>query len=212
MTVPPPEEIRREAIGAFVHDIRAPLASARIVLDLASHASNTPGMTLDAELAGMLEDAIQELQSLTDALQQTSWLERGKLTLQPDVCDVDELITAVREGLDGRIPISIEESSGIQGSWESRQLIVALTGLVEAAHRCGDGESPVRVVSGADDGSCRIRIVNGSEGGTARPLNADLGYGFFHGYALIEAIGGTVRVKRSERFCEIEAVLPLSTA
>ena len=73
------ELFRREAMGAFAHEVRTPLTSIRMVMELARRQSSEGQLMLDAELAEMLSSAVDDLLGLADDLQEGSRLERGKL-------------------------------------------------------------------------------------------------------------------------------------
>jgi len=66
----PDEELyRREAMGAFAHEVRTPLTSIRMVLELARREGTNGELVLDGELAGMLDASVDDLQQLADDLQ-----------------------------------------------------------------------------------------------------------------------------------------------
>ncbi len=63
---------RREALGAFSHDIRTPLTSIRMILDLAERDEASGAIVLDGELTTMLSGSLRELESLADGLHDVS--------------------------------------------------------------------------------------------------------------------------------------------
>ncbi len=205
MALPDSDDLRREAIGAFVHEMRTPLTSLRMVLEIARRSSNGPGVTLDDELVTMVEDAVGSLQGLADALQESSRLERGKLEPARIPARLGDLLAQLQENAGGGV--EVERNTGdIAGEWDVERLLTALSACVEAASRCGNGGS-VRLVAEQHDSGCSLRFSSGDPQGATRPVNSDLGFGFFRASTLLQAMGATVDVDRSEGHCEIRVDL-----
>ncbi|MBE7520049.1 MAG: hypothetical protein HS107_12470 [Thermoflexaceae bacterium] len=64
------DHYRRESMGAFAHEIRTPLTSIRMVIELAKRLGSGDQAVLDAELSAMLNASIDDLQRLADDLQE----------------------------------------------------------------------------------------------------------------------------------------------
>jgi signal transduction histidine kinase len=204
------EQIKREAIGAFVHELRTPLTSMRMVLELGRRAGAGDGsVLLDRDLADMLDGALRDLQGLADALQETSWLERGRIKMDTGPTNLAEVIDTVRARTAERLRVSIEGDAGVEGPWDEARLTTALIGVAEATNRCGKGDGSVQLDIAPAEGACCLTFSAGTPGGEARPLNADLGFPFFRGYAQLQKMGGQVTVERWERAVRIEVELPL---
>lgn len=202
--------IKRESIGAFVHDLRTPLTSMRMVMELGKRASTGDGnVVLDRELAEMLDGALRDLQGLADALQETSRLERGRLKLDSGPANLAAVLETVREETSARLRIAIEGDARVDGPWDGGRLATALVGMAEATNRCGKGDGSVQLGIARGEGVCRLTFSAGFRGGDARPLNAELGFPFFRGYAQIQKMGGEVTVERWERSVRIDVALPL---
>lgn len=210
MHAPSREQLRQEMIGAFVHEMRTPLTSMRMVLEIARRASPGPELTLDEELRGLLEQALGDLQGLADGLQEGSWLERGKLNARPMACSLDGLLDDVTNALgEGVMVVRDGQAADVEGVWDRARLSKALRGFFQAVYRCGSGEGSVHFTTTATDGRCVVRLESGAAGGAEKAVNSDLGYGFFYGYWVVAALGGEVSVERAERYCAIEMGLPL---
>lgn len=204
------EQIKRESIGAFVHELRTPLTSMRMVLELGRRAGSGDGsVVLDSELAGMLDGALRDLQGLADALQETSWLERGRIKMDTGPTTLATVLDTVGANTAERLQIAVQGGAEIEGPWDEARLTTALAGLAEAANRCGKGDGSVELEVIAGEGICRLTFSAGTPGGEARPINADLGFPFFRGYAQLQKMGGQVNVERWERAVRIEVMLPL---
>src|SRR6188768_3431559 len=117
-----PEMYRREAIGAFAHEIRTPLTSIKIAMDLARRQSAEGELLLDPELAEMLRTSVEDLERLTDDLQETSRLERGRLALSTGPCDLMAAIEAARDML-GQVELRGISEPGIEGPWDAPRLV-----------------------------------------------------------------------------------------
>jgi signal transduction histidine kinase len=205
------DHLHREMIGAFIHDLRTPLTSLRMVVEVGRQMGNNDGgVALDNELVGMLESSLGDIQRLTDQLHELSWLERGRLTPVRARCSFRSLLERASAELDGSVELDWECPDGIEGDWDAERTVEALKGLVEASFRCGSGEGSVHLVAARDDGVVQVRIWSGEPGGEERPANADLGYPFFRSHALFRCLGGTVQVERADGYCAIDVELPLA--
>lgn len=204
------EHIKREAIGAFVHELRTPLTSMRMVLELGRRAGSGDGnVVLDSDLAEMLDGALRDLQGLADALQETSWLERGRIKMDTGPTNLAAVLDTVRANTAEKLRITVESAPQIMGPWDEARLTTALIGVAEATNRCGKGDGSVQLDIASGEGVCRLTFSAGTPGGEARPLNADLGFPFFRGYAQLQKMGGHVKVERWERAVRIDVALPL---
>ncbi len=164
---------------------------------------------LDSDLAGMLDGALRDLQGLADALQETSWLERGRIKLDTGPTSLAAVLGTVQVNTAERLRIAIGGDARIEGPWDEARLTTALVGLAEATNRCGKGDGSVQLDIASGEGACRLAFSAGTPGGEERPLNADLGFPFFRGYAQIRTMGGEIAVERWERSVRIDVALPL---
>lgn len=201
------EHYRREALGAFAHEVRTPLTAIRMVLELGRREGEGRELVLDEELAAMLQASVDDLQRLTDELQETSRLERGKLRVASDPCDLIEVVTAARAELrphvelDGDVP-------ALSGRWDAERLARALAGLGQAANRAGDGTGRVELTIDAEPMSLLVELRSGSPGGVPKPIAADAGYAFFHSRQAVLAMGGKLECERAERYLLVRVRLP----
>lgn len=207
---PDAETLRRETMGAFAHEIRTPLTSIRMVMELAKRSADTEGgLRLDRELADMLAASVDDLQQLADDLQEMSRLERGKLALAPGPCDLAAAVSAAGELLGGSPAIEGEAPPAVEGPWDAGRLVRALAGLARSANRMGDGSGTVRLTCRVEPGQAVVEFASGRPGGEERPITADAGFAFFRARQLVVAMGGSVHCERRDRFARVAAVLPL---
>lgn len=202
------ELYRREAMGAFAHEVRTPLTSIKMVMELARRQSTQGGLLLDDELAQMLRTSVDDLQSLADDLQETSRLERGRLTLSQGPCDLGAAVEAARDLIHG-IEIAGSVAPGIEGPWDAARLVRAIAGFAESANRIGDGSGVVGLDAATGGGTVELAFCSGQPGGNERPIAADAGFSFFRSRQLVLAMGGSVHFQRAERFATFRVALPL---
>jgi len=202
------EYYRREAMGAFAHEVRTPLTSIRMVMELGRRQSTGGRLALDRELSEMLATSVDGLQRLADDLQEASRLERGKMVLGHGPCDLAAAIAAAEDLTRPQIVIERAVQPGIEGPWDAARLVRAIAGFVESANRIGDGTGVVSltVAPGAD--SLVLRFTSGKPGPEGLPVAADAGFAFFRSRLFVLAMGGSVECVRSERHATIRAAVP----
>lgn len=214
----PPEPgigvLRREAMGAFAHEIRTPLTSLRMVIELARRGADAEGaLLLDRELAEMLLASVDDLQVLADKLQEMSRLERGKVQLAPGPCDLRAVVAAAGEMLGGQPTMElVEPVPALEGPWDAARLVRALAGIALSVNRMGDGSGTVRLVPRLDGVSVWLEFSSGEPRGEVRPVAADAGFSYFWGRQLVVTMGGSVHCERRERFARVAVMLPLGVA
>lgn len=206
------EAMRREALGAFAHEIRTPLTSIRMVLELARRAGEEGELRLDRELAEMLTVSIDDLQTLADDLQELSRLERGKVALSPGPCELPAAVAAATELLGQAPRLECEAVDEVAGPWDAARLVRALAGFARSANRIGDGSGVVRLRTERAEGSVRLWFESGTLEGPQRPIQADAGFAFFRSRQLVVAMGGSVHCDRRDRAVQFGVVLPLHGA
>lgn len=202
------ELYRREAMGAFAHEVRTPLTSIKMVMELAKRQSRDGELVLDTELADMLRTSVEDLQTLADDLQESSRLERGKVALSAGPCDLATAFAAARE-LSSHVALAAEIDNGIEGPWDAARLVRAIAGFTEAANRIGDGSGTVRAAAAAGTEAVTLTFVSGEPGLEERAIAADAGFSFFRSRQLVLAMGGSVHCHRAERYASFRVELPL---
>lgn len=202
---------RREALGAFAHEVRTPLTAIRMVLELATRDANTGNLVLDRELASMLSTSVDDLQTLTDDLQETSRIERGRLQLVGGVCNLREaFIGAVEPLMALHITLVGDPPPPAVGQWDPRYVMRAIAGFADAANRGGLGNGVVQFEGTVENGEATLTFCSGEPGKPVKPLAADAGFSFFRSRDFIVAMGGYVECERAEQYLRVTATLPLS--
>ena len=202
------ELYRREALGAFAHEVRTPLTSIKMVMELARRQSNGDELLLDSELAEMLRTSVDDLQQLADDLQETSRMERGRVVLATGPCELLPAVEAARD-LTSQIELSGNPEAGIAGPWDAARLVRAIAGFTESANRIGDGSGVVRLEAKRGPSTLQLIFTSGSPGGEHRGMAADAGFSFFRSRQLVLAMGGSLHCERAERFAMFTVALPL---
>ena len=204
-----PEHFRRESLGAFAHEIRTPLTSIKMVMELARRQAQDGQLILDVELADMLRTSVDDLQALADDLQETSRLERGRLTLTTGPCDLGAAIAAARDLLDGQPELAVESDGTVEGPWDAPRLVRTIAGFAQAANRLGDGSGLVRLDWEPGSEAVVLRFASGEPQEGERPIGAEAGFSFFRARQLVLAMGGSVHSARAERYAAFTVALPL---
>lgn len=204
------ELFRREAMGAFAHEVRTPLTSIKMVMELARRQSSEGELLLDGELAEMLKTSVEDLQQLADDLQETSRLERGKVVLATGPCDLTLAVEAAREML-GPLELNGIPEPGLEGPWDAARLVRALAGFSQSANRIGDGSGKVRLEAHRSGSIAELIFTSGHLSGNEKPIAADAGFAFFRSRQLVLAMGGSVHCQRADRFATFRVALPLAS-
>lgn len=201
------QRFRYEALRAFVHEVRTPLTSIRMVLALGQREAEGGAITLDAELARMLQMAVDDLQTLTDDMQEMSRIERNKAALSRGPSELAEVVEVAR----GALPpgLALEGSViAVAGPWDLVRLGRAVAGLAQGANRLGDGSGAVRIECEAEPQRLTLTLSSGASSGDGGETGAEAGYAFFRARMMILALRGTVECDRGERSCRIRVALP----
>lgn len=202
------ETYRREAMGAFAHEVRTPLTSIKMVLELARRQSTDGQFVLDSELAEMLRSSVEDLQQLADDLQETSRLERGKASLATGPSELSAAIEAARE-LASPLEIVTSGPRDFVGPWDGPRLVRGIAGFAQSANRIGDGSGSIALRVRREGASVELTFSSGAPGGGPRPIAADAGFPFFRARQLVLAMGGSVHCQRTERHATFVVALPL---
>jgi signal transduction histidine kinase len=203
------EYFRREAMGAFAHEIRTPLTSIRMVMELGRRQAVDGQLLLDPELAEMLAASVDDLQRLADDLQETSRLERSKASVSRGPCDLRGAVEAAAALLQPGIELQ-GDAPAVQGPWDAARLVRAIAGFAESANRMGDGTGSVRLGTSTRGRTVLLCVESGRvSAGERKPVQSDAGFGFFRSRQFVLAMGGSVHCERSERYANIVVSLPL---
>ena len=198
---------RREAMGAFAHEIRTPLTSIRMVVELAKRQADNGELLLDAELAGMLVTSVDDLQQLADDLQESSRLERGRLSLSQGPTNLAAALEAARSLGAAHVIIEGAAPADLEGPWDAPRLVRAIAGFAEAVNRIGNGSGIVAFECERGE-DVVVRFLSGEANETRKPIGADAGFAYFRSRQFVIAMGGTVECARGDHYCCVTLALP----
>ncbi len=146
----PAADTRLEAAGAFAHDMRTPLTSIVMVLDIARGMSADGGLTLDEELETMLRTSVEAITQLVDDFQESSRIERSLLTFATAPTDIQAVIVEAAEAAVCDVSMLSDPLEGIVDAWDEPRLTRAMRQLIDATDRLGDGAGAVSLVARAE--------------------------------------------------------------
>lgn len=154
--------LRDHFVSTLAHDLRGPLAAARLAADLLA----TAPARLDErrELALKIEHNIDRVDHMIRDLLDASRIRAGEpLPLRLDTCDLVAVVHRVAEesrAMHGeRFVVDAEEVS-VRGIWSEDELHRALWNLVTNAVKYGAPKLPITITVGRRDGGVRVSVHN----------------------------------------------------
>jgi signal transduction histidine kinase len=201
------ESYREFALGAYAHDVRTPLTAIQMLLDLARDGDGS--LHFDPELASMLTASIEELQQLTDAMHEFSRIERGRLQVSRGPASLESAMAAAAAAA-ARVRLTGAPAPTVEGPWDPQRLPRALAGMLLSADRAGDGSGAVRVTWTVEPAAVHGVFESGHEGGVPKAVDADAGFLYYSGSALLRAMRGEAEMRRTDRWCAVSIALPLT--
>jgi K+-sensing histidine kinase KdpD len=196
-------------MGAFAHEIRTPLTSIRMVMELGRRQAEDGQLLLDSELAEMLGASVDDLQRLADDLQETSRLERSKASISRGPCDLRGAVEAAAALLLPGVELA-GDAPAVDGPWDAARLVRAIAGFAESANRMGDGTGAVRLGTSLRGRTMLLCVESGTaSAGERKAVQSDAGFAFFRSRQFVLAMGGSLHCERSERYANIVVSLPL---
>jgi signal transduction histidine kinase len=202
------ERFRVEAIGAFSHEIRTPITSLKMLVELARrHGENGEGR-LDAELMGLLQLTVDELTRLVDEVQESSRLMRGALTLTRTHCRLGPIVDAAQDALPDGVSFDDEAFEDLDGWWNEDWLAQVISGFASTADRLGAGDGHVRTTFSSDADGFVVSFESGTRAGDERPMTAEAGFAFFRARQFLLAMDGQIECERRDGFTLIRFGVP----
>jgi PAS domain S-box-containing protein len=161
------EKLKQEFVAMITHDLRTPLTSIKVMLELLSG----PESELSPEWRTRVkssEESSARLISLINDLLDLEKMQAGKLVLKPDICLIDDLIESsigsVRSFADDRnIKIS-HQKNGLLVMADERRLIQVIVNLLSNAIKFSPRESTVNLSTIAVDSLVEVRVTDQGRG------------------------------------------------
>lgn len=199
---------RREAIGAFAHDIRTPLTALRMAIDIGRHAAppGSDSVILDDELAAMVASALGDVELLVDTLQESSRLERGKLRLDEGPADLSRVVDHAAALADGTLALD-GAAPPLQGPWDAARLARAIAAIAGAVARVS-GRAPAGLSINASARSVALEITAGDAHASDEPFVAGAGFAYFHARQTLETMGAMVSDAHGPGYARASIILP----
>lgn len=203
-----PPEWRHQALASFAHEVRTPLTSIRMVLDLARDSSGGGGLSLDAELTRMLEQSLQDLDELADGVQLLSRVERGKLGVECAESTLEAVLARAVEELEGRVALDLEPIPEFIGRWDEGHIASILAACAVAADRGGEASGSEQCGYIGSSGGVTVEFVSGTPSGPPDTQSPDLGFAFLRAAVIAELMGCSIVVSHQAGHCAVQVTLP----
>jgi signal transduction histidine kinase len=216
---------RTRVLQTVAHDIRSPLTSMRMQLELLR---STPSSPPPEHALDILERSIHRLDTFASDLLTTVRSESGQLTLNRKAVSLDDVTTealdAIRPSVEqARVPVLFEPSGARIQADPGRLLQVFVNLLSNAVKFTPPGEC-VRIQVARGDSEVTVAISDGCAGLTAEqmaqlfkpftkvhPGQAGTGLGLYIAKGIVEAHGGRIWVQSEGpgKGCTFTFSLPL---
>jgi len=213
-------EVRDEFFSIATHELKDPLFSLQLSIQLLRHAATRQG-EIPPYLAHHLEVGqrqTERLSRLIDNLLDVSRIMNRRLQLDIEALDLGELVRECAErfrerGVATRTPITVDAATPLIGYFDRLKIEQVITNLLSNALKYGAGKPvAVRVAGGDDDETAVVEVADQGPGIAAADQarifgrferasdghkKESLGLGLYIVRSLVEAHGGSV-VVRSE--------------
>lgn len=204
--------LRDQFLSIASHELKTPVTALVLQLEAMRKALRNGGVE---PIAGPWPDRIarqtKRLVRLVDDLLDVSRIESGRMKLDLDRCDLEELVVEVVARLheQNATPIRVHAEQRIVGLWDRGRLDQVLTNLLVNALKYG-GNGPIDVTLSRTGDRARLavhdsgpgisaadqaRIFEPFERGSGVKHGGGFGLGLFIVRSLVEAHGGNVRVE-----------------
>lgn len=160
------EKLRDDLVHMVVHDMRSPLTTLRIRLDILKLSDND----LDDDLREDLDEAIQSvsvLSRMANDLIDISRLERGNLPLDLASCDLNRLSLDVVKSLgalDRARNIEIECQGNVEARCDSAIVRRVIENLLDNCLKHTPEGSPIRIEISGNESTSRVAVHDGGPG------------------------------------------------
>ena len=160
------EQIRRDFISDFSHEVRTPLAGLASAVE--SYALGHMSAEEDQHLRRIMTRQLRRLQRLVDDIAELSRIEAGDLTLEQRDVDLRSILEELCEefgerAAQKRLRFAIAgDAVGVRG--DPLRIQQAFSNLLDNAIKYGGEDSTIDIALAASDGSVSVRIADHGEG------------------------------------------------
>jgi PAS domain S-box-containing protein len=211
--------IRDEFLSVAAHELKTPLTSLKLQLNLLARAvagpEGKPSLPLDARLQAAHRQ-IARLNALNDSLLDVSRMNSGRFSLEHQPVDLSQLVRECVERLEAEFEragcaVSLDLQSEVVGSWDPLRLEQVVVNLLTNAAKYGAGkpiELRLRAVGGWVSFSVKdlgigiapealTRIFRKFERAVPAVNYGGLGLGLYIAQQITQAMGGCITVESS---------------
>jgi signal transduction histidine kinase len=158
--------VRDEFLSIASHELKTPLTSLRLQLELLSRRVAPSGPPPPQIAAAQRQE--QRLEALIAELLDVTRIRAGKFALKRGAVDLSELVRSILERFApelerGRIAVSADLEPGLAGQWDAERLDQVVTNLISNVTKYAPG-APLRVRTTAVDGAALLEVRDSGPG------------------------------------------------
>lgn len=156
-------ELREVFISTLSHDMRTPLATAKLSAELLSRRGC--GETVAATLHSRIIENVDRLNGMIETLLDTDLVRAGgTLPLTPEPCSLRSVAQEVIEEMVSQHGDRFQlDGDDAEGRWDCRLIRRILENLLSNAVKHGDPHAPISVVIRSSGGKAALRVHNSGE-------------------------------------------------
>ncbi|MHB8420245.1 MAG: chemotaxis protein CheB [Myxococcales bacterium] len=208
--------LRNEFFSIASHELKTPMSSLLLQVQILQRSAQTAErgrVEVQAKNLALIERQVRRLDELVNALLDVSHIASGRLALQPEACDLAEVVkeTAARLEPDARrmaSELTVHAEGPAKGRWDRLRIEQVVTNLLSNAVKYGAGK-PIEVRVEADPRAARLVVRDHGIGIEAQDLSriflrferavssrqfGGLGMGLYIARQIVDAHGGTLSV------------------
>lgn len=209
-------EFERQLIGIVSHDLRSPLASILMAVELATRSGRFDEPT--ARQLGRIRLAAERATRLiADLLDFTRERNASRIPVKPQQVELRALVHAAIEEALGMFPgriIRYHSEEPVEGHWDPDRITQVLSNLLTNAVKFSPPPTPVSIRTHADEDSVLLEVHNEGppiptsrmatlfepfqRGDPATRTGSSLGLGLYISRQIVLAHGGAIDVRSSE--------------
>jgi signal transduction histidine kinase len=201
--------LRDDLLGVAAHELRTPLTVLNLAVSGVARALEAEDLEAARRASERVQRGTGRLVRLVEMLLDSTRLAQLEIPLSREPIELGVLVKGVVAGLASAGYVGLEAEPGVVGEWDRGRLEQIVANLVGNALKFGEGK-PVKVsvtsrgdvarLVVADQGrgipeEDRARLFGRFERGTAARSFGGLGLGLWIVRQLVEAHGGTIRVR-----------------
>ncbi|MEA2452851.1 MAG: hypothetical protein QOG04_1561 [Actinomycetota bacterium] len=202
------DRMRSGLVSMLGHDVRSPLT---VIRGVATTLLARGDLVAEEDRRALLESADRQarrLEHLANDLLDLARLDEGRLELQTEPVDVQELIRDSLTYLEGANEITLDIAEGTRVKADPRRFEQVVINL--ASNALSHGAAPISISARSTPDTVEIDITDSGQGvpeqelgGLFEPFNTErksgsVGYGLAIVKALVEAQGGDVAYERAD--------------